>query len=524
MHTVLIVDDDAMIVRGLEQFVDWGELGFNIVGTARDGEEGMEAIRKLQPEVVLTDIQMPYKDGLAMIEDCLRDGLSPHFVVLTGFNEFEYARRALKSRVSDYLLKPVEEQELIAVMGGIRTQIERTAKTKEDWNVLQSAVSESFSFVREKLVRELATGEISPSSIKDERLVYYNIRLADERYQVALLQGEAQLLGDDKLQEFMTSALEKRGIRLHLARGDAIGTMLLGGERDMERDVTEGLADISGKVKEWLGLTLTFGVSESGALSELKELYRQAELALQHKMFRGGGSVIAYGTIPEESGEYSPVPQEHARRLLAAVSENDEAGGLSELDDFFREIRRSGSLPSHDVYRTCSELLYEVRKALSEMGLAVDKLVGEDVSSSDKMRRHDTLEGLCDWLATILQRVRAHFDRSFEHTGGEQLDNIILYMRTHYADNIDLDVISKKFFIDPSYFCKVFKKKTGETYLHYLTQIRIDKACQLLSNPSSKVYEIASLVGYEDQRYFSQVFRKHTGMTPSDYQKSKTKN
>jgi len=524
MHSVLIIDDDAMIVKGLEQFVDWRDMGFSVVGTARDGEEGMDAIRRLRPEVVLTDIKMPYKDGLAMIEECHRDGLTPHFVVLTGFNEFEYARRALKSRVSDYLLKPVEEKELIAVMTGIRVQIEDTEKNKANWTALQSAATESIPLLRDKLIRDLVTGGVSPSAIGGDKLAQYNIRLTDECYQVALLQGEATLLGDDKLAELMTAVFSRRGIQSHIARGDGIGTMLLGGKGDIERRVAEGLDELSGKMKEWLGMALTIGVSEAGAPSGLPELYRQAELALQHKMYRGGGSIIAYRTLPPESEDCLAAPEEQARRLLAAVSENDEAGMLSELDGFFRDIRGCGGLTPQDVYRVCAELLYEIRKALGEIGIAADKLVGENMISTDSMRKHDTLDGLRRWLGEILQKVRAHFDRSFEHTGGEQIDNIILYMRTHYADNIDLDVISKTFFIDPSYFCKVFKKSTGETYLQYLTRIRIDKACQLLSNQASKVYEIASRVGYEDQRYFSQVFRKHTGMTPSDYQRSRTKN
>ncbi|MFB9276861.1 response regulator transcription factor [Cohnella cellulosilytica] len=523
MHSVLIVDDDAMIIKGLEQFVDWQDMGFRIVGTAQDGEEGIEAIRALKPEVVLTDIKMPYKDGLDMIEDCLRDGMTPHFVVLTGFNEFEYARRALKSRVSDYLLKPVEERELISVLGGIRAHIEGLERNKADWNALQTVATESFSLVRGKLIRDLVAGAVSPSSIGADKLAYYDLDLTEACYQVALLQGDAPFSDVDRLEEVVAEVCRRRGIRSYMACEDGTGTLLLGGGQDIGRRVGESLDEIIGKIKERTGAAPTIGVSETGGLSGLPELCRQAEFALRHKLFRGVGSVIAFSTLPQENASRLPDPEEQARRLLAAVSENDEAAMQTELDVFFEEIRRAGMAPQ-DVYRVCTELLYEVRKALGEIGIARRKLEEEEVFSSDGMRRHDTMDGLRGWLGDSFQRVRAHFDRSFEHTGGEQIDNILLYMNTHYAEPIDLDVISRTFFIDPSYFCKVFKKRTGETYLHYLTRVRIDKACRLLGNPSNKVYEIASRVGYEDQRYFSQVFRKHTGMTPSEYQRSRTKN
>ncbi len=524
MHTVLIVDDDAMIVKGLEQFVDWQDMGFRIVGTARDGEEGIRAIRELQPEIVLTDIKMPYKDGLSMIEDCLREGLMPHFVVLTGFNEFEYARRALKSRVSDYLLKPVEENRLISVLSTIREQIKEGERQKADLSALEQRVQESYTLIREKLILDLVAGSLPPESLSADNLAYYKIHLSGNCFHVALVEGEETLLVDTKLLAMMTKAFERHGIRALIVRSGGSLTILLNGEPDSNRHIVEGLEEIRTTAFEWLGLSLTAGVSNVGTWTGLPDLYPQAKLALQHKMYRGSGSVIAYRSLALDGEHYPHDPEEQARRLLSAVSEHNEEKMIAELDDFFGQIRRHGGLPPQSVYRICSEVLYEVRKGLSETGIPADSLVGEPVASIESMAKHGTLDELRQGFGIIFKHIRTHFDRSPEHAGGEQIDNIILYMRTHYANPIDLDIISKTFYIDPSYFCKVFKKSTGETYLHYLTRIRMEKACQLLSNPASKVYEIAGKVGYEDQRYFSQVFRKHTGMTPSDYQKHKTKN
>ncbi|MBB6632862.1 response regulator [Cohnella thailandensis] len=523
MHSVLIIDDDAMIVRGLEQFVDWPSMGFRIVGTARDGEEGLQAIRELRPDIVLTDIKMPYKDGLSMIEDCLNDGLSPHFVVLTGFDEFEYARRALKSRVSDYLLKPVEENKLIPVLNGIREQIREAERKRADWSALESRAKENDALIREKLILDLVSGQLPPESMDADKQTLHDIRLSGRSNRVALVEGDRTLLVDPKLTEMMTAVFGKLGVHAMIARaGDSL-TLLLNGKPDGERSLGEGLEEMMTKASEWLGLSLTVGVSNAGAAAELPDLYKQAELALQYKMYTGSGSVNIYRELSHEAERMPNDPQEQARRLLAAVSENNEPNLQAELDEFFGRIRRQGGLPPQSVYRMCSEVLYEIRKGLNEIGMPADDFVGEPAASVEGMAQHGTLDELRQGFGAIFQRIGAYFDRSPEHAGGEQIDSILLFMRTHYAEPIDLDVISRTFFIDPSYFCKVFKKSTGVTYLHYLTKIRMDKACQLLSHPASKVYEIAGKVGYEDQRYFSQVFRKHTGMTPSDYQKSKTK-
>jgi two-component system response regulator YesN len=531
MHRVLIVDDDAMIVKGLELIVDWGEMGFEIVGTARDGEEGFQAVQQLKPDIVLTDIKMPYKSGLEMIEECVSSGLQPYFVVLTGFNEFEYARRALKSRVADYLLKPIEEAELIAVLTSIRMQLAEGERKKSNLSALERRLQDSYPILREKFIGDLVRGNLTPNELSEENLKYYDIRLAGEVFQMVMLDQEyaerdedQRLLSEVKLMEIIQEALEQRGIHAWVARiGERI-LAVLNGERNEFPRLREGLESIQRAADKWLGLRLTIGVSTTAAMDELPVLYAEVETAVRYKMYEGKGSVIYYSQLNRPEQSTYGYPEVQARLLISGVSEKDDDKVHAVIDHLFEDIQRASVLSPDSIYRMCTEILFEVRKALTEIGVNMDDIVDEDVFSNHVMSRYETLEELKQWLGVIFKKTIEFIDKRSSRADGDPIDPIILFMNANYDKNIDLELISKTFYIDPSYFCKVFKKTTGETYHSYLTRIRMAKACEFLKNPNNKVYEIAGKIGYEDQRYFSQVFRKHTGMTPSDYQRIQTKN
>ncbi|WP_256756972.1 response regulator [Cohnella sp. WQ 127256] len=531
MHTVLIVDDDAMIVKGLELIVDWSGMGFEIVGTARDGEEGFQAVQQLRPDIVLTDIKMPYKSGLEMIEDCLSNGLQPAFVVLTGFNEFEYAKRALKSRVADYLLKPIDEAELISVLTNIRTQLADGERRKSDLSALERRLQESYPILREKFIGDMVKGSLTPIELSEENLKYYDIRLAGDVFQIVMLDQEfadtdedQRMLSEMKLMEIIQEALGQCGIYALVARIEERMVVVLSGEGDEFLRLREGLESIQRAADKWLGLRLTIGVSTTAGREELPTLYTEVVTAVRYKMYEGKGSVIYYSQLNRLDQSTYGYLEDQARLLISGVSEMDVEKVYAVIDDLFEKIQRTGMLSPDSVYRMCTEILFETRKALTEIGVNMDDIVDEDIFSKKVMSRYETLEELKHWLGVIFKNTIDFIDRRSSRVNGEPIDPIILFMNANYDKNIDLELISKTFYIDPSYFCKVFKKTTGVTYLSYLTQIRMAKACEFLKNPQNKVYEIAGKTGYEDQRYFSQVFRKHTGMTPSDYQRIQTKN
>ncbi|MBW7453557.1 response regulator [Paenibacillus sepulcri] len=545
MYTVMIADDDAMILKGLKEIVNWNQLGFEIAGAVRDGEEGLQLAQQIRPDVVLTDIKMPHLSGLEMIEKCIASGVQSRFVVLTGFDEFEFARRALKNQVTDYLLKPIEETELIAVLTDIRLKLDEGEKRKDDLRELERRLHENHLFLREKFIGNMIKGTLMADQMSEENLRFYNISLVGKYYKVALMDlgggpgraaGDVDRNGDGdgahrdagrqgiRLMEIAQEAMDKRGLHALVSTMEDRLLVMLNSHRDEFPGLQEGLKEMMQAAFRLLGCQATVGVSTTSGFNELPVLYRESARAVQNRMYAGKGSIIEYSglDIPAESG-YS-YPDKQVRELITAISENSQGKVHAAIDLIFSGIRQLGTLPPDQVYRMCTEIMFEVRKALEAIGIHLNVMNDGDTGYPEQLFACETLEDLKKWFYQTFIKIMNAVNGRQDRLSGDNIEPIILYINTNYDKEIDLDLISRTFYIEPSYFCKVFKKRTGETYLGYLTRIRIAKACELLKNPDVKVYEIASRVGYEDQRYFSQLFRKHVGMAPSDYQKNQTKN
>ncbi|MBB6732440.1 helix-turn-helix domain-containing protein [Cohnella zeiphila] len=534
MYKAIIVDDDASILRGLREIVDWNALGFEIVGTARDGEEGAALAIERNPDLVLTDIKMPYKSGLDMIEECRTYGLTPHFVVLSGFEEFDLARRALKNQVADYLLKPIEEKDLAGALADMKRKIDEGKRRQADLRTMEQRLSEFQPVVREQRLRELLTGRFPAGEPEAFGLAAPGTASAASPCSVLVLEPDrlaatgnkrVQPDGDTlaRLAQLACGVFEQRGLAVLAATIDRHVAIVLSGEGSGDRPLADDhwpeLAELAARQ---LGLRLTAGVSGFAAWSELPALYGEARTALGYMLFRGRGAFIRYGELGEPGESACEFPDAHVRRLVSAIGERDGAEADAAVDAIFGDAERLRRKSPDAVFRLCTEIGFAIRKALDEIGVNTDDIVEEDLLSRETLAGFGTLEELADWFKAVAKRIADDLQRRRERAGGDDIGRILLFMNANYDRNIDLELISSTFFIEPSYFCKLFKKRTGVTYLAYLTKLRIDKACEWLRAPGVKVYEIAGRVGYEDQRYFSQLFRKRTGMTPTEYQKKWT--
>lgn len=533
MLKVLIVDDEAMIRKGLNQILDWNALNMNIIGSAKDGEEGLLMIKELGPDIVLTDIKMPHKNGLDMIEECAKAKIEPYFVVLTGFDEFDYAKRALKNQVLDYLLKPIDESELKKVMIRIKQKIEKREERTAYIQVMERKLSENLPTLREKFIGDFILGNLAPHQINNDNFEFYDIHLRGTHFKIILIEADdipvaESMTGVNKekdrqltklsLIDITNDLLNKKGIHvLTSTYGEQILVVAYGYNKQFH-GLIEALHEVHRTAKRVLGNTITFGISTTGTdINLLSVLYRESKAAMNYKLYEGRGSIINYSELDIHYKSVYAYPEEQVRILINAISDSKEDMVYQVLDEIFHHIRKFRSLPPNYVYRMCTEILFGVRKALDEIGVDMDKVVNEDILSYSVISRYQTLDDLSEWFKGIFNQIMDYCYRRKTNTSNDSMDHILLYLKSNYQENITLDLISKKFFIEPSYFCKIFKKVTNETYLSFLTRIRIEKAADLLKNPDVKVYEVSERVGYDNQRYFSQIFKKKYGITPSEY-------
>lgn len=531
MLKVLIIDDETLIRRGLQEIIDWGDLGFQIAGEASDGELGLELIQSVKPEVVVTDIKMPYMDGLQMIDACCLEGVKTRYIILSGYDEFDYAKKAMKNGVMHYLLKPVSQKELIQVLLQIREEIESEEQNTVYLQTLEKKLQENYEILREKFIHDLVTAKLSMRQLVEKDLEYYQIKF-DSRY-FAIILFEADNRSEDttysensekdrqKLRMIICDTAAKVLKRHHLEfvfsgyEDEVIFAVNSVGAQELERGV---LKEVSIMVRNVTEHSISAGVSSTAVgINKLPVLYRQAQAALKYKLFEGDGSILFYSDMDNSYKAKYFFPYDKAKLLIYSVIDCDKEKAIVILDSIVEEVDSRKDLSPHHIYRMFTEILFLLRKALDEAGVNIEQIEKEDVLSSQVITSKRTLEELRVWINGIINNTVNYLQKRLSNTTNENIDKIILFIRTHYAEDITLETISKRFYIEPTYFSKLFKKATGQTYLTYLTEIRIQRACELLRNPDTKVYEIAEKVGYEDQRYFSQIFRKYTKMTPTEY-------
>lgn len=528
MYKLIVVDDEEIVREGIEHNIEWSDLGFEFVGSFENGVDAVAGVDELRPAVIITDICMPYLDGLDLTQHVLAQYPRTKVVLLTGFGEFEYAQRAVKLGAYDYVLKPITAAELRALLSRLREKLDDEAR--------QSAklltVSREQAEARETHIREITERIISgglsttggaPAEIADElRSAGVTLPAAAGVVLVASFDRDQAIASAPSL---LSSAEVFGGIECssfidHDDRFVAIvcgETERLAGER-----ASIAAREMVAKAPGRFDRSLTIGVGGSfSSVEGFRASYREAVRCVEYRFVVGGARVITSRDLPRSIGEargggseWSPSFRSAASTLVRALwaCDRDEAGHAIELltaemaDDFMSQARLR--LQVHAILVRISDLRSEV----DDPPIAIDAL--EEVPSLDAVRRR--LREIC--ASFIETRIRHR-----ETYGGSKAEEACDYIEMHYAwPALTLGALCSELGVSPSYFSSIFKSHVGKTFVEYLTQVRVDHAKQLLSTTDLKSYQVAERVGYADQHYFSSLFKKATGRSPTEFRHDAT--
>ncbi|MNJ35200.1 putative response regulatory protein [compost metagenome] len=536
---VLIIDDEHSVHEQLEKLIPWEELGWQIVGHALNGEEAKQMTIEFKPHLIITDIKMPLVDGLEYMQWLQNSENPAKVIVLSGYGDFEYIRPAFLQGAVDYLLKPIQQAELLKVLGQVVGKFNEESRAMEEEINEKAVLQTSIVLLQDQLMTEIIEGTLQEENemiVRAEQILlqlpergYYVavVRLTDldrhvnlryERDRSALYYAVRNVLTEClygwKLQGEVFRNLQKTNEFLVLAQA--------GAEREVQ--LHEMLRSLPGSLQHAVRVKIQIGVSQrKSRLEHIRNGYLEGVQAIESLKL---GEYRA-ATYRQKIGEISsnPVPA-----LLAWK----ELGEMLELLIKTGSLRDRHALPVKMEQAMQEETLLELNGIELKQGVryilnafdSIDSMPAEDntlsvllesMKSSVNELRYDLLR---QQIRTLIEHVLRHYASDIKAMSGKQLvDGVIQYTLDHYR-TVTLDEISQKFFINKNYFCSLFKKETGDSYLEYLTSVRMEEAKLLLKNSELKAYEIAELVGYSDQRYFSQVFRKHTGMKPTDYRKT----
>ena len=519
LYRVLLVDDEEDIREGISRKMDWLGLGFSLVGEAANGQDALELAESLRPDVILTDIKMPFMDGLELCR-ILTDRLpAARFVVFSGFDAFEYAKQAIQMNVVEYILKPINADELSAVLRRLKDQLDRERAERRNVELLRSRYMENLPILRELFYANLLDGHIEPGTER-ERAARLDIDLQGEEWAVGLAyigSDRRDALSTLSVQKLLEESLTADRCKLSLYN-DWVAVIVSLTESFTIYDLIRVLDRVCTLAASYLSLTLTVGVgAPCKELSGMARSAAEARTALEYRSMVGRGQVIYIGDLEPDGGQVLTFEEADERTLTAAVrlgSEQEVRDAAAALAGKIREAN-----PSAGQYNLfLMELVTHLMKMTRRSGVGVEEVFGTGFSLPIQDSALPSLEELEDWCAERYLRLRTLIRRRQTDSAGQTVEAAKEYIRQHYAESdLSVEKLCAYLHLSSTYFSTLFKRETGTSFTAYVTTVRMEAAAEAIRGTEEKTYLIAQRCGYEDPNYFSYVFKRHFGVTPTKY-------
>jgi len=520
---IVLVDDEKGIVDGLTKMIGRYLPECKVVGAAYNGAEGFRSVQQWRPDIVITDIRMPKEDGLDMIKRLKEAGSQTKFILLSGYADFEYARRGMQLGVQFYINKPVEEEELRDCVHRVMEAIREDRVKRQEVDELKQEVR---SRIQEEALRNIIElGNEQTSDLAEELIRSAGIPTKDTRFASVLIEldGSVESLKETGLQplyRLMDEALcrYKQVYRFHYSGTQIAAVVAHHGPIRCEELISSIHRLKEAAYREFkLSMTVGIGTAHNRATG-IGQSFEEAQTALSYKVIKGTDAVIPFSDIRSAERRH-PVPESLIGALQNGLEELNEA----ECDRVIREIfRRLGTEPGMspaELQLQCLTILLSSARTLSFEQLQQNDFLGRHILTLEGISRFRTLDSLENWMIQVMRGILA-FKREHHIPKKKNLiAEIKEYVSKHYQESITLADLAARFYLSPIYLSQLFKQKTGDTYLSYVVQVRIDRAKELLENTDLKVYEICQKVGYSDTQHFARLFERLTGSKPSEYRK-----
>lgn len=537
MLKVLVVEDERLVGLGISEYVNETE-GFRVMGIALDGIEAIEKIEKEEPDIVITDIRMPRMEGTELVKYLNTHFPSIHKIVLSGFDDFEYARTALVNGVMDYLLKPVDDRELVKVLKRLQQDIEREAQKKEMQLRQNIKLNNSLPLVRDQFVLDLMNQKYISRDVLEEKLHYFELSPMDGQYVVVLVslnsyglicekkgQDEGQLL-TFILRNITEEIVGRHTSFLSSARGGDVILAMRVPEKQIEDSmafVKKVMVEVYQNLLEHVReeFTITTGTTSEGFMN-LKQSFGAACDALQHRFYKKSSVLIHCDEARNKPfARYDTITFsgfiEKGENIFDNCVKTGATGKLrsflEELYTFIEEIR----LYPADAVKVCTDLQTRIQIKSNEVLKAIHESYSIEYSYEKNIEKFSTLEGIKSYTERFYSQIITKVIHNMRSKDKRIVEVAKDYVRKHYHEKITLENIATVTYLNPNYFSEMFKNQTGENFVDYLTRYRMEKAKELLKDVRMKTYEVSHKVGFDNADYFCKVFKKVVGVPPGQY-------
>ncbi len=532
MYKIFLVEDEIVIREGIKNKVHWEEEGFKIIGDQSDGELAYPLIIREQPDILITDIKMPFMDGLELSKLLKKDMPQLKIIIISGYSEFGYAQQAIDIGVTEYLLKPVTSNKLMAAVKNAAVAIEKDREEKQILEQYQFLVYQKQGEKRKDFFNTLISGKMSLLQIIEQGeelginmiasvfcVLLFQFKVQEEMHEHSNEIGQREARMTQALKTFPNIQIFERGM-------DGWAFILLS-ENEMQikelmKELRNLLIDICDDKVDYFG-----GIGRCVLrVRDLRQSYLDANSAFSLRHIESRNQFLSYNDVRNIKAQIDSkinVSELNLEKFDKNLLEDFlKRGTIYEVDEFvdkyfdvFGSNAMSSALFRHyiimDGYST-------IMKFLKTFKYPKEKIVGSLKSMNSVTDQLSSLEECRDFFKSIVKEAIELRNKSSQKGYAGIIQQAKEYMKLKYTiSDLTLDKVASTVNISPNYFSSLFNQETGMTFIEYLTNLRMEKAKDYLRCSNRRITEIGFLVGYQDSHYFSYIFKKTQNCTPSEY-------
>lgn len=511
MYSILLVDDEKMELEMLADYIRWEDMGIRVAGTAKNGREALQRMEELRPDIILTDVRMPIMDGLEFSRRAKQIDRNVQIAFLSGHDEFHYIKAALSVEAIGYLLKPLDMEELQVLMNKVKQKCEEISISSQTSGVLKETYLrelflESNHKIRAQWIEKL---QLLPSPVPASGFFQILYITADSSSNHGM---ESVLPIRRFVQMEMPGAIlcqikEGTFAVLYCRKLDASSTEIYDKAEQLLLQANESSS----------GATISIGVSNVGmGMDSLYDLCAAAKQANASKFYFGLGTcIMADETVVPVYEEVNPEPA--ITSICHAIAHLQESTAIAGIQSFFAAMRTS-KIDRDLISSTSLRLVTAIEQHFAHLlgGGSVHSMYVDDWK---RIARYATIYEIETHITDVCLSILALMKEKDKDKNLHIVHQITNLIDRSFSMPLTIEDIAKQVYLSPNYVRTLFKEKTGETILEYLTRMRIQHAAELLKDKSKKIHEISTAVGYENVSYFCSVFQKFKGTTPNEYRK-----
>jgi two-component system, response regulator YesN len=546
---VLIVDDEAFVRVSFKSYIDWNRYGFELIGEAEDGESALEMIQNLMPDIVFLDINIPKLDGIEVLKKMKKMNLTSKVIILSGYNEFEYVKEAMKAGALDYIHKPgMNMENLLLALSNARMIIDSEKIRINEYKDLKTNLEQNKGYIKSNFFKDVIEGKISSTWELEQKMKLLNIKLENanivcfiisidnylkvqERYK-----KERQNLLDFAINNIIEELFKEEGFEfLRFSENvyliiKSYKTAISVKDSNDNNDLI--IRTLREALRQFLNVKITVGVSKihPGIIS-LPNAFDEALSANKYKFFTGDSKTIQFNELHNKiiSLKHQGDAEEFVfKKLLNDIKTdlglNNITVAASIIEKFFT-----------DIFEAKDTFCYSIHSIVN-FSILLFSLIDEKLRAIQPKRTSDETEEFSVYNlyhAENINEIKSFLLRMLENlfviimnqqnitSTNSKIKSALHYIHLNFTKDITLEEVAAEVDLNSSYFSRLFKDETGMTFVIYVNKCRIDKAINYIKNTGLKNYEISELVGYNNVEYFNTMFKKMLGMTPTEYKSTR---